>query len=71
MVDDAKPRGLSSGFLLFIGIAFVACGIGFRYVIMDDPTDAPRSWLTAHTWLILVIAGVGLTGFAISKMVRR
>jgi succinate dehydrogenase hydrophobic anchor subunit len=70
MVDE-KPKGLSSGFLLFVGIAFVAGGIGFRYVIMDDPTDAPRSWMTSHAWLMLVIAGAALGVFAISKMVRR
>ena len=71
MVDEPKPKGLSSGFLLFVGLAFVAIGVGFRFVVMDDPTDAPRSWLTAHTWLILVIVGVALGGFAISRMVRR
>ena len=71
MVDEPKPKGLSSGFMLFVGLAFVAIGVGFRFVIMDDPTDAPRSWLTAHTWLILVIVGVALGAFAISRMVRR
>jgi len=71
MVDEPKPSGLSPGFMLFIGIVFAAAGVGFRFVVMDDPTDAPRSWMTAHAWLILVIAGAGLGVFAISRMVRR
>jgi hypothetical protein len=71
MADAPKPSGLSPGFMLFVGIALAAAGVGFRFVVMDDPTDAPRSWLTAHTWLILVIAGVGLGAFAISRLVRR
>jgi hypothetical protein len=71
MVDEPKAKGLSSGFMVFVAIVFVALGIGLRFVIMDDPTDAPRSWLTAHAWLIVVIAGAGLGAYAISRMVRR
>jgi hypothetical protein len=71
MVDEPTPKGLSPGFMLFVGIAFVAIGVGLRFVIMDDPTDAPRSWLTSHAWLILAIAGAGLGVFAIARMVRR
>jgi hypothetical protein len=71
MADEQKPKGLSSGFMLFIGIVFVGIGVGLRFVIMDDPTDAPRSWLTAHAWLIVALAGAALGAFAISRMVKR
>ena len=71
MADGQSPKGLSAGFMMFVGLAFAAVGVAFRFVVMDDPTDAPRSWLTAHAWLFLVIAGVALVGFAISRMVRR
>jgi predicted membrane channel-forming protein YqfA (hemolysin III family) len=64
----ANEKKLSSGFLLFIGLVFAACGVAFRYVVMDDRADESRGWMTSHAWVFLVVAGAALVVFAITKM---
>ena len=69
MVEERK--GLSAGFLLFVGIVFAAIGVGFRFVVMDDRAGEERGWMTAHAWLFLVIAGIAITGFGIAKLAKK
>jgi hypothetical protein len=57
--------------MLFVGSSMMTKRSPTPIATNAMPTDAPRSWLTSHAWLILAIAGAGLGVFAISRMVRR
>ena len=69
MGDERK--GLSPGFMVFVGLVLAAIGVGFRLVVMDDRAGEERGWMTSHAWLFLLIAGVAVTGFGIMRVVKK